>query len=316
MATTNNKFLNFLENGIKAFSKANTKATLGDRSTYVGSSDIGQCPRKAYLAKTMPVEASFQQELVFLRGHMAESVIRYGLQGGKIPFEEQVEVVDKGDHAFIKTHIDFVVDMGQESVVVECKSTNAIPQEPYLSWILQVQLQMGLLRKVKKVDRGIIAVINLNSGALEAFDVSFSEEMFQMALDRAKNLWDSLQLKQEPQGETGSLCSFCAYKANCPLLHKGADSLPLELEQDALRYAELQKAQKDTQKEADGLKSRLMDFMSATNTKKVQVQDLSISYSLMKGRVGVDSKALAEQHPEIFEALKTVGKDYGMLRIS
>ncbi len=313
---TNNKFLSFLENGIKAFSKENTEATLGDRSTYVGSSDIGQCPRKAFLTKTQPVEASFQQELVFLRGHMAESIIRCGLQGGKIPFEEQVEVVDKGDHAFIKTHIDFVADVSDESIVIECKSTNAIPQEPYLSWILQVQLQMGLLRKQKKVDRGIIAVINLNSGLLEAFDIPYSEEMFQMALDRAKNLWEALETKQEPQGEVGSLCSFCAYKANCPLLHKGADSLPLELEQDALRYAELQKQNKEAQKEADGLKSKIMDFMSATGTKKVQVQDLSISYSLMKGRIGVDSKALAEQHPEIFEALKTVGKDYGMLRIS
>ena len=175
---------------------------------------------------------------------------------------------------------------------------------------------MGLLRKQKKVDRGIIAVINLNSGLLEAFDIPYSEEMFQMALDRAKNLWEALETKQEPQGEVGSLCSFCAYKANCPLLHKGADSLPLELEQDALRYAELQKQNKEAQKEADGLKSKIMDFMSATGTKKVQVQDLSISYSLMKGRIGVDSKALAEQHPEIFEALKTVGKDYGMLRIS
>lgn len=312
----NTKFLNFLESGIKAFSKENTEATLGDRSKYVGSSDIGQCPRKAFLHKTTPVEASFQQELVFLRGHMAENIIRLGLQGGKVPFEEQVEVAGEDDYAFIKTHIDFVADIGAESVVVECKSTNAIPETPYLSWILQVQLQMGLLRKKQKVERGIIAVINLNSGAMEAFDVSFSEEMFQMALSRAQNLWVSLQSKQEPQGETGSLCSFCAYKANCPLLHKGADSLPLELEQDALRYAELQKASKEAQKEADGLKSKLMDFMSATGTKKVQVKDLSLSYSLMKGRVGVDSKALAEQHPEIFESLKTVGKDYGMLRIS
>lgn len=313
---TNSKFLNFLESGIKAFSKNNTEATLGDRSTYVGSSDIGQCPRKAFLAKTMPVEASFQQELVFLRGHMAESIIRCGLQGGRLPFEEQVEVAGEGDYAFIKTHIDFVVSMGAESIVVECKSTNAIPETPYLSWILQVQLQMGLLCKKQKVDRGIIAVINLNSGAMEAFDIPYSEEMFQMALSRAQNLWDALATKQEPQGETGSLCSFCSYKANCPLLHKGADSLPLELEQDALRYAELQKASKEAQKEADGLKSKLMDFMSATNTKKVQVQDLSLSYTLMKGRVGVDSKALSEQHPEIYEVFKTVGKDYGMLRIS
>lgn len=313
---TNTKFLNFLENGIKAFSKKNTMETLGDRSAYVGSSDIGQCPRKAFLSKTMPVEASFQQELVWMRGHIAESIVSNGLSGGDITFETQVEVCGEGDYTFIKTHIDFVADMGNESIVIECKSTNAIPQEPYLSWILQVQLQMGLLRKKQKVERGIIAVINLNTGAMEAFDIPYSEEMFQMALSRAKNLWDSLQSKQEPQAETGSLCSFCSYKGNCPVLHKGADSLPLELEQDALRYAELQKQSKEAQKEADSLKSKLMDFMSATGTKKVQVQDLSLSYTLMKGRVNVDSKALAEQHPDIFETLKTVGKDYGMLRIS
>ena len=264
----------------------------------------------------MPVEASFQQELIFLRGHMAESVIRCGLQGGKVPFKEQVEVCGDGEFSFVKTHIDFVADMGSNNIVIECKSTNAIPQEPYLSWILQVQLQMGLLRKTKNVECGIIAVINLNSGGIEAFDIPYSENMFEMALDRAKKLWDSLQSKQEPQEEIGNLCSFCNYKGNCPMLHKGADSLPLELEQDALRYAELQKQSKEAQKEAGGLKSKLMDFMSATGTKKVQVQDLSLSYTLMKGRVGVDSKALSEQHPEIYEVFKTVGKDYGMLRIS
>ncbi len=119
---TNNKFLNFLESGIKAFSKKNTMETLGDRSAYVGSSDIGQCPRKAFLTKTQPTEASFQQELVFLRGHMAENVIRCGLQGGNIPFEEQVEVAGEGDYAFIKTHIDFVVSMGNESVLLSAKA--------------------------------------------------------------------------------------------------------------------------------------------------------------------------------------------------
>lgn len=41
--------LDFLKVGLE-----NTDSGLGDRSLYVGSSDVGQCPKKSFLSKTRP----------------------------------------------------------------------------------------------------------------------------------------------------------------------------------------------------------------------------------------------------------------------
>lgn len=47
--------------------------SLGDRSLYIGSSDIGSCPRRVFLTKTQPNAHSIEQGIVFQRGHLAES---------------------------------------------------------------------------------------------------------------------------------------------------------------------------------------------------------------------------------------------------
>jgi CRISPR-associated exonuclease Cas4 len=38
------------------------KIELGDRTEYVGASDVGQCPRKVVLSKTQPVPHDLQRE--------------------------------------------------------------------------------------------------------------------------------------------------------------------------------------------------------------------------------------------------------------
>ena len=53
-----------------------TSAHLGDRTTYVGASDIAGCPRKAVLGKLLPVAHTIKQLLVFDRGHAAQAIFR------------------------------------------------------------------------------------------------------------------------------------------------------------------------------------------------------------------------------------------------
>lgn len=319
MASINTNFINFLEKGIKAYSKKNTLDTLGDRSTYIGSSDIGQCPRKVYLSKKSPVEHTLQQEIIFARGHNAEQIIASAMVGNGINFEEQVEAIGTGDKAFIRTHIDFLIKSGKEMVVVECKSTGAVPSEPYASWIFQVQLQMGLLREGNPpidCNRAVIVVVNVNTGENTAFDVPFDETLYQMAINKAKLHWEALQSDTEPMGKVESLCAFCPYKANCPALHQGCDELPLDLEQDAVEFVAIQSQVKALSKTADSLKAKLSDFMGTVGLKKVKVGEHSISYTQMNGRSGIDTKALQTAYPDIFEEFKTVGKPYPVLKIS
>ncbi|RDU66487.1 Dna2/Cas4 domain-containing protein [Helicobacter equorum] len=312
----NEKFISFLEKGIQNFSQEETKKHLGDRTTYIGSSDIGQCPRKVFFSKNMPQEHSLQQNMIFLRGHLAENIIKAGFSGNKIQFEEQFEVEGKDQYRFVRTHIDFLIHLNEEEkIIVECKSVNTIPKTPYESWVLQTQLQMGLLKENNfPIKRGIIAVINVNTGELEAFELQFSQELFNVALKRAEMLWEALKNNREPFPEKGNLCSYCQVKASCPAL-KG-ENLPEELEVLAVTYNELQKQQKSTSNEVDAIKKQIIDFMSATGIHKAKVNNLMVSYSVQKGKVLIDQKALKEKFPEIYESLKTYGKDYEILKIS
>ena len=65
-----------IRQGLQAVSQQNTTAHLGDRSTYVGMSDIGQhwgCPRAALARKVLPTADSLERFLVLQRGHWFEA---------------------------------------------------------------------------------------------------------------------------------------------------------------------------------------------------------------------------------------------------
>ncbi|WP_299548702.1 hypothetical protein [uncultured Helicobacter sp.] len=120
--------------------------SLGDRSLYVGSSDISGCLRKSYLQKLANKEASIEQSIVFQRGHLAESLVKKGF--GNLPFKKQYEV--KSNDGTFKSHIDFLIENKEEAIIVECKSLSSSVESPYDSWVLQVQFQMSLLAQEKK----------------------------------------------------------------------------------------------------------------------------------------------------------------------
>ena len=54
---------------------AQPKVELGNRSHYVGASDVAQCPRKVVLAKTEPVALDLQTLIRFERGNMVEHIV-------------------------------------------------------------------------------------------------------------------------------------------------------------------------------------------------------------------------------------------------
>ena len=49
------------------------KIELGDRTEYVGASDVGQCPRKVILSKTQPLPHDLQTLIRFERGNLVET---------------------------------------------------------------------------------------------------------------------------------------------------------------------------------------------------------------------------------------------------
>jgi CRISPR-associated exonuclease Cas4 len=304
--------LKFLEIGLR-----NTDSGLGDRSKYIGSSDIGQCPKKSYLSKTVGETHELKQLLIFERGHVAEGIVRNGLTNNpsKIPFKEQVEVSGMTSNTkFIKTHIDFVVEFPNEYVVVECKTiSSSLPKgTPRESWIYQVQLQLGLLKqRSKKQVRGLIVAFDLNLGDAFEFDVEFNETLYDVAIQRADRLWQAVQSQSEPKGETGDLCGYCNFSQRCNTLQSNGGKMPEEVEAIATKVKELSSLEKEIKANKQNLKA----FMEAANCKKVVGKNITLSMINRKGAAKVSLDELKKKYPEVAKNVTVDSQGYSYIKV-
>jgi len=150
-------------------SVAQTIQTLGDRSTYIGSSDIGQCPRKVVLGKVSPAQHSLKTLLHFKRGHLTEEIVadvstdfapeRQKAIHERIPYCALCEFIDLEGSASqvsrncprcqeplsllpVSAHIDFLLPGNR---IIEVKSTSLSEVQP--AWETQLAFQMMLLQR-------------------------------------------------------------------------------------------------------------------------------------------------------------------------
>lgn len=301
-----NKFLSFLEQGL-----SQSDSGLGDRSTYIGASDVGQCMRKAYLSKKVGEKHDLKQLLIFERGHVGEGVIEKALQTQKLKYKSQVEVSGQDELYFIKTHIDFEVSFKKEEVVIECKTSNIIPEYPRESWLLQTQVQIGLLAtKTRKRVRGIIAAMNLNSGEAKEWNVEFDPILFNVAIDRAKELWKHLEENNEPEGEVSDLCAFCSFKGNCPSLRAKGEELPKEL----LELVEQIRAFRSFEKKTKEAKENVKAFMEAAGIKKATLEDMTLELKYFR-KESLYAEALKKNYPDIAAEITSRSEPYSALYI-
>lgn len=309
------KLENYIKENFPKVLKAETASSLGDRSAYIGASDISSCLRKAYLSKTNHVEHSIAQHIVFQRGHIAEELVKKMLQGVPL-LREQVEVQAKASNGFpIKAHIDFVVESKNDSVVIEAKSTSIEVDEPYESWITQVQLQMGLLQlqqKNKKV-RGYVIAINVNTGWYKTFEVEPNSVLLGLALEKANTLAHAIENGQEPESQEQLYCSSCAFKGDCPSITKGCvDNLP----DDVIEVVKKIKSLSSVEKEIKALKTQLKDFMQSTNKTRAKADDFTVSMVKVKGKKTVDTNMLKQSMPDVYSQFETLGSGYSYIKVA
>ena len=130
---------------------------LGDRSRYVGLSDIARmldCPRAALAAKLFTPEyrstdEALKRRITFHRGHWFETGVHQALVGyGLSPlFQLEIEIM-YGDVP-IKAHLDFTLVTGQSHQTVrilEAKSTTKLPTTLSESYLMQIGAQTALLK--------------------------------------------------------------------------------------------------------------------------------------------------------------------------
>ena len=149
--------LSIIARGLQRHAATSTAMTLGDRSHYIGLSDIGRgldCLR-ATVASKLPsahtpfTEPDLSRQLTLQRGHCFENLVGQALTAHQLNTLHQLEIDVVHQGTPIKAHLDFVLvsDAPLPTVrILECKSTKRLPETLYASYECQVYGQVGLLK--------------------------------------------------------------------------------------------------------------------------------------------------------------------------
>ncbi|WP_136515933.1 PD-(D/E)XK nuclease family protein [Geomonas edaphica] len=294
----------FFETAVPALSR-NKSAELGDRTQYIGSSDVASCARKFYLQRKQPATPNLSTLLKFSRGHVAETLIEnIFVAGGVKPlFDTQVEL--QHPEYPLKAHIDFLFyadfDGTPELHVVEVKSVNGIPDEPYPQWIDQLAYQLGLLRIHHPEGKlgGSILAIDLNAGQVHQFNgFEYNDALFNYLYCRALYLLDCLEGREEAQPSVSQTCAFCAYRYDCPAMTLPKVELPPEIEMLACKYAKLNSTKNRADKEMKSIRQELLDFTGPNFKGRSTKVDLVVSS--VAPTMAVDPEMLKTQYPDVY----------------
>ncbi len=152
------KLLALIAHGLLEHSKTNTMSQLGDRSQYIGMSDISlmqECPRLAVLSKIIPknqnhvtsenYEQILKKQLTLQRGHWLEDGIANALYANGYKLIPQLEIAIQNVNVNIKAHLDFVLIGSTDVRILELKSNANLSHSPLKSYELQIQSQVALL---------------------------------------------------------------------------------------------------------------------------------------------------------------------------
>lgn len=259
-----------LQTALQQLALQHTVETLGDRTTYLGASDIGACPRKTILSKLKTPEADLVTLLRFRRGHMAEDIVAAAFTAaGFTNFKRQVEVRYPGNVPVL-AHLDFVFisEARKTMAVLEVKSPETIPEHPYGSWETQLYLQMGLLANCYPdytVEKGAILAVNFGEQGMRLFSGYTPQTLiYEGLMHRASTIWNAYQQYTAgelttPVMEAGPLCGYCPFLMDCPKFE--AEEVR-ELTESVEILVELQQQQRDLETEIGMRKSDLLAIVN------------------------------------------------------
>jgi len=295
--------------------KEETLKELGDRSAYIGASDIGGCPREVILSKLFKQEESLETLIRFKRGHLAEAFLSDVFSRTKYKWTSQAEIVHPTKN-YILAHIDFLFYTSnyKKFGVAEIKTVSSIPFEPYESWVLQVQLQMGLLKlKYPNAEiKGAVLVMDLNSGQMVEFNgMTPDDQIFDSLVKKADFMWELLQ-----QGETenlpteeSALCIFCPFKGTCPRF-TGAE-VPETIKSATQQYSMLSASIKELEKVREDIKNQLIELVSRECNLAFDGNKLVVKQSTSER---VDTGLLKSDYPDVYAAC-TKASEYTFFRV-
>jgi CRISPR-associated exonuclease Cas4 len=289
-------------------------ATLGDRGSYIGSSDIAGCARKAFLQRQFPRQHSITTLLKYARGHAAEWLLDRIFQAGGAVYDTQVEV--RHPDVPMKAHCDFVFYEKNNLHVVETKSVSGIPDAAYPAWEDQLYFQLGMLRiqYPKGNIGGSILAIDLNAGEIHQFNgYEYDPDIFQYLFDRGLRLLDALNDQAEARPSPSHLCGYCQYRTDCPAMALPEVQLPPEIEMLTGKYVELNEIKGRSEKEMKAIRQELVDFTGPVFRGRSDNYDLIVS--TVDGSLTVDGALLKKLYPDVYPNVLKGRAGYSRLEV-
>jgi hypothetical protein len=150
---TKEEILSLLTSGLTLASEKHTQEALGDRSTYLGLSDLALgllCPRAvgaAKLASTQP-KPTLERLLKLRRGHWVEHGIEEALRAAGRKHISQLQISLRYENVPIQAHLDLVLPAadGRSLTVLELKSVSLLREQIFANHEAQLYGQITLLR--------------------------------------------------------------------------------------------------------------------------------------------------------------------------
>ena len=299
---------------------------LGDRTTYIGASDIAGCPRKAILEKLSPAPRRPKQLLIFARGHLAQAMYaRYFKLATTFKVYEEVELRHPGNKN-LRCHIDLLLIAKDQAGnptrvhVVEVKSTDGIPEEPYSSWVDQLNFQLGLVNMCYCSNvhiGGSILVVDMNAGDYREFNGHKPNmNVFQILVQKGERMFEALKDGTEPESEPGFLCgNHCSYRKDCPAFSGPGVELPEDLYPILNGYKELQNEKLKIEARLDALKKQITAFTGEERINGL-INDIQLQTVVVAPSQRVDSSRLKKDYPEVYAACISPSKGYVKVEVT
>lgn len=294
-------FEEFISTNFQKLTEEDSKKSLGDRSKYIGASDVGGCPYQVIKSKLEKPKYSIKKQIQFKFGHLTEDIVAMFLHG--LNYERQVELNGEIDNFPIKAHLDYLIKGKKRSIIVEVKSCkDEIPSTPLESWILQVQFQMGLLmNEIQDEEHNIEAYViafNRATGEHKTFKIDFNDDLFLMALNKASHLADCLQNSAKPKAIIQYYCSTCPFIQECPKQGCFASEMPDHLRQNSKDIKQFKILEKSIKQKEESIK----EYMINTGLEKAKIDDEDLSVVITcKESVSnrFDTTTFKKEHPEL-----------------
>jgi CRISPR/Cas system-associated exonuclease Cas4 (RecB family) len=325
------------------------------RESTVGASEIGLCARKVWYGKNRTEHdhgyiegwgaakrgTTFEAKFFVpaMRKHYGDHLIFSGAQ--------QKRLVDKflaatPDGLLVNLKRDFlaglmVPNIGPSNCVgIECKTIDPRINlsEPKGEHVFQVQVQLGLLRKLTKYKPQFAVLIYTNASFFDdtvEFVVEFDPAVFEEAERRARQIMqatDAAELKPEGWIDGGTECGYCPYakacraiRGNVPDTDKVAHDPQFIAEmidlanQERKAHSVVDAASVAHRELQEKIKSRLRE----KSLRFVKTPDLNIVWSAVKGRPSFDMpgiKAAAAAAGVNLQGFETTGQPSDRLLVS